>query len=270
MDISIVIPCYNHGHFIQDAINSVECLTGVDYEIIIVNDGSTDAFTVQKLNELNQKGYNIISHSNKGLAYSRNIGIQSSRGKYILPLDADNKIDPAYIYKAIKILEEGLADIVYAKPIFFGELDIIRCFETKSFNQSELFHSNFIDACAIFLKSVWQSVGGYDEKMPIQGHEDWEFWIHAAIKGVKFHFIDEELYFYRIVKGSMIEISLPINSKKINHIYIINKHYDAFLAVFRDCIVDSQIFKKDQNKPFRSMIKYFYNWVLPNSYKYLR
>ena len=90
--ISIVIPCYNHGQYIDEAIISVEEYKNKDYEIIIINDGSTDNFTNIRLEELKEGGYNVIVQKNQGLGKTRNNGIKIANGKYILPLDADNKI----------------------------------------------------------------------------------------------------------------------------------------------------------------------------------
>jgi glycosyltransferase involved in cell wall biosynthesis len=89
--ISVVIPCYNHGIYIQDAIDSVEASSCKNYEIIIVNDGSTDAFTTKKIGELIKRGYHVINHPNQGLARARNNSIAAAVGEYIMPLDADNK-----------------------------------------------------------------------------------------------------------------------------------------------------------------------------------
>ncbi|PRY15757.1 glycosyltransferase involved in cell wall biosynthesis [Pontibacter ummariensis] len=264
MDISVIIPCFNHGHFIQEAIDSVELLSGVEYEIIIIDDGSTDSYTIQKIAELKQLNYNIISHPNRGLAYSRNIGIKNAKGKYILPLDADNKIDPAYVYKSLGILKDGKADIVYAKPIFFGDLNKARLFEARAFCGADLFLGNYIDACAIFDKRVWSSTGGYDENMPVPGHEDWELWLHAHIKEFKFQFLEEFLYFYRIVNGSMIESTINLYHK--NFEYIIKKHASSYIGWFDHykLINDQlkaleyvfQINKTDRDRPLRAIIKY--------------
>jgi glycosyltransferase involved in cell wall biosynthesis len=268
MDISIVIPCYNHGHFIQDAIDSVEDLTGVDYEIIIVDDGSDDAFTIQKLGELKKQDYKIISHTNRGLAYTRNIGIRNASGRFILPLDADNKIKPEYVYKALHVFKEKKVDVVYARPIFFGENNNGRNFETKSFKGTDLFHSNFIDACAIFSKSLWCGVGGYDENMPVQGHEDWEYWLNAYINGFNFHFIDEELYHYRIVSGSMIEAIFDLNTYNKNFEYILRKHALAYISRFNYYrhMIDNfemleavyKVNQRDREFPLRATLKYFH------------
>ncbi len=120
-ELSIIIPCFNHGLFLQEALDSIvkhEIL--YTYEILIIDDGSTDEYTLNKLEELKKQGYHIIHQPNKGPAFARNTAIQNAKGNYILTLDADNKITGEYINKSIPILEKGDYHIVFCAPIFFG------------------------------------------------------------------------------------------------------------------------------------------------------
>lgn len=120
--ISVIIPCFNHGKYINEAIESL-LLDENNYstEIIIVDDGSTDLNTIQELEILRNKGFTVIKQVNGGPAKARNTGIAIAKGKYILPIDADNKIKIDYINKSIPFLETNHYDIVYAKPIFWNE-----------------------------------------------------------------------------------------------------------------------------------------------------
>ncbi|MGL5195420.1 MAG: glycosyltransferase family A protein, partial [Chroococcales cyanobacterium] len=104
--VSVIIPCYNQGEFVLEAIASVESCQDPVYEILIVNDGSTSPVTQKVLTYLEKKGYQVIHQSNQGLAAARNTGIKKAQGRYILPLDADNKIKPDYITEAVAILDE--------------------------------------------------------------------------------------------------------------------------------------------------------------------
>ncbi|MBB6235489.1 glycosyltransferase involved in cell wall biosynthesis [Pedobacter sp. AK013] len=256
MILSVVIPCYNHGEFVQDAIDSVLTYQEKSIEIIIVDDGSTDLATINKIDELKKAGHHVIQHKNSGLAFSRNAGILAARGKYILPLDADNKIKSDYIRKGIKLLDQGICDIVYAKPSFFGEDIPERKFLPYEFLGHRLFANNYIDACAIFRKSVWIDTGGYDEKMPFQGQEDWEFWLNSYTKGFKFKFVDEELFEYRIDKNSMIT---QIVSKKLeaNQNYVLTKYKDEIFNYIEQNYCIQQFYENDQKNYLRSSIKYF-------------
>jgi glycosyltransferase involved in cell wall biosynthesis len=230
--ISIIIPCYNHGKYIKEAIQSVEeCGDKSLYEIIILNDGSTDTYTIQILQELSEKRYNVINQANKGLANARNNAIEKAKGEYILALDSDNKILPEYLYESIKILEEK-PDIVmtYGDSEYFGEKTGRN--NVGDFNLQKLMLGNYIDTCAVFRKSVWETLGGYDENMPVMGLEDWDFWLNMCFNGYKVYYIPKVLFHYRISGNSMlanikstkpIELEDYINNKYrkyLNHNYI--------------------------------------------------
>jgi len=228
--VSIIIPCYNQGHFIQDALDSIdENKIVYKVEIIIVNDGSNDEETINKLDALSLSDkYIVINQKNMGLATARNIGIARAKGGYILPLDDDNKLTSEYINKGVALLISGKANIVYGKPIFFGDKTKKRKYQPQDFNIYDLLEGNYIDACAIYSKEVWIKNGGYDSQMPFQGYEDWEFWINAFSNGFKFHFLNKKLFYYRIVFNSMID-GFPKQKFVQIHNYIMNKHPDIFL-----------------------------------------
>ncbi len=202
--LSIIIPCYNHGHFIIDAIESIE--TAKDkypLEIIIINDGSTDLNTIKILKNLENKGYNVLNQKNGGLGNARNEGIKIAKGKYILPLDSDNKLEKPYLNDVIEFLEKNPEiDIVYGNALEFG--DKTGNWIMSDFNLQHLLLSNFIDACAIYKKSVWSKNKGYDEKMPIMGYEDWDFWINSSLNNFKFHHHNDICFQYRVLNNSML------------------------------------------------------------------
>lgn len=231
--VSIIIPCYNQGHFLEDALQSID-QSAIEFpvQVIIINDGSTDEMTIQKISELAlDSRYIVISQENMGLSAARNTGIARAGGSYILPLDADNKILPAYINKAVPLLASGQYDIVYGSPIFFGENKKIRKYRSIPFDGYTLLERNYIDACAVFKKDVWVKNGGYDTGMPIKTHEDWEFWINAYSNGFRFCFLDEPLFFYRISSHSMVD-AFSKEKFAVIHKYIFKKHPAIFLYHF--------------------------------------
>lgn len=211
--ISIIIPCYNHGQYVREAISSVEnCTDKHLYEMIIVNDGSTDAFTIEEMGRLANDGYHVINQVNQGLGRTRNNGIKAAKGEYILPLDSDNRIRPEYIYESIKILDaHPQIAMVYGDAEFFG--DKSKRHVVGEFNLQNMMVENQIDACAVYRKSVWEAVGGYDEKMPIMGYEDWDMWLNMTFKHYRFHYIPEILFDYRVLGNSMLR-SISVSNKK--------------------------------------------------------
>lgn len=229
--LSIIIPCFNHGNYIQEALDSFDCdEINYDYEVLIVDDGSTDKVTKVKLEELEKKGYQIIYQNNQGVGCARNNAISKAKGKYILSIDADNKISPDYIKEAIPLLENDIADIIYAQPYFFGgNGKNKKQFKTRKFDHLAVVSGNFADNCAFYKKEVWDKNCGYDTNMPYTGFEDWEFWIHSAVNGFRFHFIEKKLYYYRVSETSMISQYKDSNKAVENHRYIAKKHSDYFL-----------------------------------------
>ena len=201
--LTVVIPCYNHGEFIRDAIASVETLPRDLYELIIVNDGSTDETTVAVMRELADAGYHVIDQTNAGLARARNVGIAAARGEYILPLDSDNKIRAEFTVRAINLLDcKQDISMVHGDFQYFGEADLL-C-RIAPFDIKKMLYRNYIDACAVYRKQMWETCGGYDEQMPVMGVEDWEFWLNAYTRGFKFLHLDMVAFDYAYRKGSML------------------------------------------------------------------
>lgn len=201
--ISIVTPCYNDGHYLTEAVGSVERCDGSLSELIIVNDGSTDPHTLTALRDLERRGYKVIHQENKGLGAARNAGVSEATGDYILPLDSDNRIRPEYLTLSLEILEsEPAVGVVYGQAELFG--DKAGVWAIPEFDEAALWNANFIDACAVYRKKVWEDVGGYDTVMPVPGWEDWEFWLSAAERGWGFRRLNQVVFDYRVRGDSMI------------------------------------------------------------------
>ncbi|MFY8190760.1 MAG: glycosyltransferase family 2 protein [Bacteroidia bacterium] len=261
--VSVVIPCYNHGAFIREALASIAPLESGLLEVIIVNDGSTDAFTIDVLRDLQNEGYWVVHQENQGLGKTRNNGIKLASGKYILPLDADNKLTPAYFEKGIQLLESNPnLSVVYGDPILFGDKEGLA--PVRDFNLQQLITGNYIDACALFRKSAWEQVGGYDENMPYMGVEDWEFWLNLSFNGHKFYHLAEPSYYYRVANQSMIKKDTGPNFNELRF-YIEKKH--AYFLDF-DAPADALSIKFKAN-PIVLLYKLILRTYFPAKYKVL-
>lgn len=226
--ITIVIPCYNHGHFLLEALASLSFCDSSLYSLIIVNDGSTDRQTLAILTDLEQQGYFIHHQTNRGLANARNQGISLAQSPYVLPLDCDNKIRPNYLTKAITVLDEQpQIAVVYSDVHYFGEQDLT--WTLPDFDLIHLLVRNYIDACAVFRKTIWQAVGGYDEQMPGRlGYEDWDFWLSIAEQGGQFYHLPEVAFDYRVRDDSMVQAcKIPTNQSRLVK-YIATKHQKLY------------------------------------------
>jgi glycosyltransferase involved in cell wall biosynthesis len=261
LEISIVIPCYNHGPYLREAVSSVKGLEGILYEIIIVNDGSTDSYTLDVFEDLESEGCKIIHQANLGLGAARNTGILQAKGKYILPLDADNKIKLEYILASKEILDNDISDIVYGNPEFFGDIEPSRLFKPCEFDILKIFNDNFIDACAIYRKAVWEKNKGYETNMPFPGHEDWEFWINSYSNGFRFKYLDSNLYYYRICNDSMIVSANVGNRRSLNQKFIIRKHLELYISMYVQLYQLEKKRQLENKKPLRAAIRYLLIWL---------
>lgn len=191
--ISVIVTCYNDGNFLKECVESVVNSTFKGFEIIIVDDCSTDPATISHLHVYEKSGIKVLKKkANTGVADSRNIGILASSANYILTLDADDLIHPAYLEKAIQQLDNGFS-AVYCNVQHFGTINSIRI--APEFSLPLLLTGNFIASCSAFTKDIWTKTGGFDVNM--QCYEDWEYWINVAANGGTFFHLDEVLFLYR-------------------------------------------------------------------------
>ena len=201
-EISVIIPCYNQGKYLNDAVDSVLAQSYTDFEIIVVNDGSSDEYTNQMLADFNRPRTRVLVTNNQGLAAARNNGIDEARGTFILPLDADDKIEPDYMKKAVALLKtDADVGIVYSKGRLFGAVDTD--WDLPDFSLTRMLVDNIIFCSAFFRKADWLSVGGYDTGM-LYGWEDYEFWLSLIELGRNVVQIPETLFCYRVASDSMV------------------------------------------------------------------
>ena len=202
--VSIIIPCFNQGAMLREALASVEDVRNANLlEVVIVDDGSSEAETTKILSEVQEAGYPVVSQPNLGLGAARNTGIRLAGGEFILPLDSDNRVRDVYVNEAVSVLEKNPnVGVVYADAEYFGERN--GRWHVPEFDLLLLVRTNFIDACALYRKSLWEEVGGYDEHMPWMGWEDWEFWLRLACHGATFVHLPQVGFDYRVREDSMI------------------------------------------------------------------
>ena len=259
--LSVLIPCYNSGKYLPDALKSISQYSDESfYEIIIVNDGSTDSATISILNTLQQQGYNVINQENKGPAAARNTAANYAKGKYLLLLDSDNIVCLNYITKGVKILDEMPdVSIVHGRPFFFGELSDARTFETGKFDITKMLIHNYIDTCTIIRKSAWDQLSGQDEDKRIIGHEDWEFWLRAGNAKHNFYFLDEICFDYRISSNSLVTNYVQNENWQKSIQYIYTKYQQLLFEQYKLLYVEKLIYEQDKQRPFRSFLKFFFN-----------
>jgi len=243
--VSIIIPCYNDGKYLLEAVDSALSQTYPNIEIIIVNDASYDQETISTLSSIaNPKIHIYHNEKNIHLSGTRNKGISLSKGKYILPLDSDDKIDKTYIQKAVEIMENDTSiGVVYCKANLFGLQN--SPWYLPDYSIDNMLIDNIVFATALFYKEDWNKVGGYSEDFK-SGLEDYNFWLSIIELGKEFYRIPEVLFFYRKKEQSMLnsfdnDISARKETyKKIysNHPRFFEKHKETYIEKLRNAQQD--------------------------------
>lgn len=202
--LSVIIPYYNLGEYITETLDSILVSDYQHKEIIIVNDGSNDSYSLEILNEIKKKNIanlKITNIPNKGLANARNIGALMAKGEYIAFLDADDFIDKTYYSKAIDLLNEyENISYVYSWVEFFGEKDGI--WPTFNTELPYLLLTNMLCAFPVIRKADFVRFGLNRMEMD-KGMEDHESWINMCRNGCSGISIPEPLVKYRIRINSM-------------------------------------------------------------------
>ncbi len=232
--VGVVIPCFNDGAYLREALESLGPERARGEGMVIVNDGSTDPATLDVLAGLRMRGFRVIDQPNQGLASARNTGWQACAQPYILFLDADNRVDPSYPVKAAAILDQEPATaVVYSDKLLFGLREGL--VEQPVVTLPQLLVGNRIDACAVVRRSVLATCGGADEGMR-DGYEDWELWIRLMAQGHRFHRIPEPLFHYRVREGSLLSrVDHPeIRAEVVGH--VVRKHSGLFLEHARGVV----------------------------------
>jgi glycosyltransferase involved in cell wall biosynthesis len=235
--VSVIIPCYNHGKYLEMAVTSILNQTFQDFEIIIVNDGSTDHFTQNLLSSFNKPKTKVISQVNKGPSAARNAGIQISQGEFIVTLDADDYLEKTFIEKGVIVLEKNSdVGVVSSFTQLFGRKR--QLWKPLGGGVKNFLAGNNCSANAMFRKICWSQTKGYDEKMR-EGYEDWDFWLAITKRGWNVYIIPEVLIFYRKHLSLKEEKGDNIRPELIQ--YMVNSHKEAYQQY-----IDFVIYEKER------------------------
>ena len=267
--VSVIIPCYNQGQYVDEAFDSILKQTFQDFEMIIVDDGATDVFTIQKLKEYNKPKTRVLHTTNQGLPNARNNGIKEAKGEYMLPLDADDYFETTFLEKAVKVLD--------TKP----GVGVVSC-GMQCFGISQKRHlpqggdvKNFLaqnNACvaSLFRKICWEQVGGYDGKMT-QGYEDWNFWIDITKRGWLVHVIPEYEFYYRRRPGSMVRDSDAIKPELMKQ--LVNNHRELFERYVDDVVAQKEkkiLMLKQAKGTLLNSVNYKLGALMTSPYRMIR
>ena len=227
--VTIIIPLYNQEQYIEQCAMSALNQTYENFEVIIVNDGSTDysRFVLQDMIDrwhrevrphvaTHEDGMwnfknrlKVIDQENRGLSESRNRAIKEGDGEFILPLDADDWIDPTYLEKTVPKMADPTVGIVSTVMQYEGLRN--NRIPPLGLTLEKEMAGNTLPVCSLFRRSAFEQTKGYEAifvevagSTKILGYEDWNLWLDIMKRGWKVAVVDEPLFHYRVKPVSMI------------------------------------------------------------------
>ncbi|MBR4983268.1 MAG: glycosyltransferase family 2 protein [Lachnospiraceae bacterium] len=238
------MPCYNDGKYIKEAIQSLKEQTYPFWELVVIDDGSTDKETIKIVESLESENITVLHSKHLGPSGARNYGIQCAKGKYILPLDSDDKIASTYMEKAVHILEnDSDIGVVYCEADLFGEKN--GKWDLPAYSFEQMLIDNVVFITALFYKEDWEKVGGFNVNMK-QGMEDYDFWLSILELGRTIYQIPEILFHYRIKPVSRTtKFQSETNRMKEAYRQIYHNHKDfyernseQYALLLRDALIE--------------------------------
>ena len=194
--VSVVIPVFNAGRLLVQALDRVAAQTWRDFEVVVVDDGSTDDDTRAVLDDAARRpGVTVHRTENGGPSRARNVAIERARGAYILPLDADDWLAPTYLERTVPVLDADPAlGVAYTWVGLVGGHQGV--WRTGDFTLEALLARCTIHVTSLFRRQLWADVGGYDARF-VESWEDWDLWLGAVARGWQGRCVPEVLAYYR-------------------------------------------------------------------------
>lgn len=223
--VTIIIPCFNHAEYISDTISSIQKQKYNFYEIIVVDDGSTD--NTKKVIK-KYKDVKYIHQDNAGPSSARNRGLMMAAGEYVCFLDADDTIEPGFLSYQVEYLEKN-PDIafVYCDMLAFGRSDK-RVAKIKPYNPRTLVQHNYIHVSSLFRASVIKQFR-FDDNLRI--FEDWDLYLSLLESGYVGFFLNKPLLRYRkhAEMTSLSDMAMS-RSKQVKGNFVIYKKHSSLYS----------------------------------------
>ena len=197
MRVAVVIPCFDDGATLREAIHSLACQEAC--ELVIVNDGSTNWDTLDLLEELGDDGHHVIHQANRGTSAARMAGVRATSAPFVFPLDADDAVLPGALSALADVLEArpGLA-AAWGTVALFGELERRERHRAATLDPWRITYFNNIPYASLMRRDALLAVGGWTLPGAFQ---DWDLWMALAEAGYEGAGIDVPVLRYRIQEG---------------------------------------------------------------------
>lgn len=262
--VSVVIPFFNDGKYLNGVLKSIWEQPYNDIEVILADDGSTDSATLKLLNEIKHPKVHVFFKEHVGVSLTRNYAINKAKGKYILPLDADDFLGEKFLEKAVKVLDENPeVKLVCGYEQLFGKRHGVNKF--PDYSMEVLLGQNIFPTTSLFRKSDFYKTSGFNANMK-ESFEDWDFWLSLLETGGEVCRLDIIARYYRVRNGSR---NFSLSGKDLkrlrkqiyeNHKELYAKHFfDPMKSFEYDMLLNSREYKlgKMLLKPLRILYNKF-------------
>lgn len=209
--VSIVVPAFNVSNYIGEALGSVFIQDFKDYEVIVVDDGSTDTAQLEKVLEPYRDRINYIRQDNRGIAAARNTALRAARGELIALLDSDDVWLEGKLTPQIEFMKSGGYDMVYADALLFGDAPWPEgtTFMDRSPSNGEVTVYGLLDnqctpvvSTVLMRKDIVEQVGNFDEE-DRNLTEDYDLWLRMARAGARIGYQKKVVAKYRYRSDSI-------------------------------------------------------------------
>lgn len=262
--VSVIMPCYNDGKYMEEAVRSVQEQTYPEWELIIIDDGSDDEDTIRIISDMEADRVKVFHTNHLKPAGARNYGIERADGTYILPLDADDKIDRTYMEKAVnKIESDDRIGVVYCESDMFGEKT--GKWDLPQYSFQTMLLDNIVFVTALFYRKDWERVGGFNRNMAA-GMEDYDFWLGILELGKEIYQIPEILFHYRIKPASRttgfqsdyMQMQAVYRQIYDNHKKFYEQNQEEYAKILRDALIEQIAIRMKYEKTFEKIQKYYH------------
>lgn len=227
--LTFIIPCFNHGGHVRDAVDSCLAQRNADVRVIVVDDGSDDGHTPHQCDACAGPLVDVIHQANAGPAAARNAGAAQANSEFITFLDADDIVDPEFA----SALAEAMAQssVPDQPPISHAYCEEIVSgihpgyWAVPDFDPQLLLITNLHPVTTLLRRSVFEEAGGFDAS--IGGYEDWELWIRLRLRGFRAIRVQRPLFTWR---RHSVESRVVGDVARHDELYaqIIERHRDAY------------------------------------------
>ncbi|HXD44904.1 MAG TPA: glycosyltransferase family A protein [Pseudolabrys sp.] len=226
--VSVVVPCYDGGRFLDALMRSLARQTFRDFEIVIVDDGSRDPETLRRLEALRDEA-RVIRQPNAGPSAARNTGILAAQAAILFMLDCDDTVEPDFLAETVPLLQASPPDVgmVFSDVRLAGAESGV---STRYFNRFDLLFTNTLSSGLVMRRKAWRASGGYDEAMR-DGYEDWDFSLRLTRAGYRGVRVAKPLYVYQIASAAAPSRSTVIDNRRLYGAlwrYIREHHRDSY------------------------------------------